>query len=410
MLSEVEIENFKAIGKPVRCQLQPFTVLIGRNGSGKSSLIDSIDWLGHALHDGADAATAPFQRIGDLINSWRPRSHRALKIQLTYLPDDISIGEKVHYVLEVGADQTGVTPLVQLEELRTHFGEEFIDSIITNNGIRQRKLTVESRSRLGPKIKPTKKRRSAATSTQQARWPRTTDPDRLALAEADLNEDYAGYRLKEFLRHAIFLRLNPRAIASFSSARRNVSPRIIDDEGRGLAYLLGQLEQETLEILVDKLSYALNTTQGIGWHAPTGPGDQRYFTISEETQRGGEIKIPAWVLSEGLRRVTTILAALLFEPAPSMVCVEELENGLDPWTIQFVLEELIGASLRGTQVIVTTHSPHLLNFVPPENVIFVEKTNKVVTMRPVAKLRGLEEVWQRMACGELYSNRYFNLK
>lgn len=42
MLSSLELENFRAFSKPVRFEFKPITVLIGKNSSGKSSL---IKWL-----------------------------------------------------------------------------------------------------------------------------------------------------------------------------------------------------------------------------------------------------------------------------------------------------------------------------------------------------------------------------
>ena len=52
-------------------------------------------------------------------------------------------------------------------------------------------------------------------------------------------------------------------------------------------------------------------------------------------------------------------------PRPSVLIVEEIENGLDPWTLEFVFQALRDASTEadGTQVIVTTHSPFLLDHV-----------------------------------------------
>lgn len=43
MLTALEVENFKGIGRPVRIELRPITLLFGPNSSGKSSLL-------HALH------------------------------------------------------------------------------------------------------------------------------------------------------------------------------------------------------------------------------------------------------------------------------------------------------------------------------------------------------------------------
>lgn len=88
--------------------------------------------------------------------------------------------------------------------------------------------------------------------------------------------------------------------------------------------------------------------------------------------RGGrsEFSVPAWMLSEGTRRITAIL---VHDPPPSLLCIEEIENGLDPWTILFVLRALQDAVVRGVQVIVTTHSPWLLDHIELGAIIHVRR-------------------------------------
>jgi hypothetical protein len=58
---------------------------------------------------------------------------------------------------------------------------------------------------------------------------------------------------------------------------------------------------------------------------------------------------------------TAILALLLRRPPPTLLCIEEIENGLDPWTVLDVLARLQAAPLDGTQVLITSHSPWLLD-------------------------------------------------
>lgn len=91
--------------------------------------------------------------------------------------------------------------------------------------------------------------------------------------------------------------------------------------------------------------------------------------------RSGRSKfpIPAWMLSEGTRRITAILALLARDPAPSLLCIEEIENGLDPWTVRAILRHLQSAADRGTQVILTTHSPWVLDDVPIDSILQVRR-------------------------------------
>lgn len=61
------------------------------------------------------------------------------------------------------------------------------------------------------------------------------------------------------------------------------------------------------------------------------------------------------------------------DPPPSLLCIEEVENGLDPWTVRAVLAHLRSAADRGVQVVVTTRSPWLLDHVPLSSIIQVRR-------------------------------------
>jgi predicted ATPase len=55
------------------------------------------------------------------------------------------------------------------------------------------------------------------------------------------------------------------------------------------------------------------------------------------------------------------------------LCIEEIENGLDPWTIQRMLQYIQSAADERAQVILSTHSPWLLDHVPLESIIQVRR-------------------------------------
>jgi predicted ATPase len=69
-----------------------------------------------------------------------------------------------------------------------------------------------------------------------------------------------------------------------------------------------------------------------------------------------------------------LLAVLRHPEPPSVIFIEELENGLDPRAIHLIVEEIRDAVESGrTQVVITTHSPYLLDLVPLESLILVER-------------------------------------
>jgi hypothetical protein len=66
----------------------------------------------------------------------------------------------------------------------------------------------------------------------------------------------------------------------------------------------------------------------------------------------------------------------------ALVLIDEVEAGLHPFTQQQLMLELQRLALRqNLQIIVTTHSPIVLDAVPPEGRIFLERTDDNVVLR-----------------------------
>jgi predicted ATPase len=72
-----------------------------------------------------------------------------------------------------------------------------------------------------------------------------------------------------------------------------------------------------------------------------------------------EVTVPATRLSDGTLRFLALAAILLQPDPPPIVCIEEPELGLHPDMIRMVARMMAEASPK-TQLIVTTHSEHLL--------------------------------------------------
>ena len=93
--------------------------------------------------------------------------------------------------------------------------------------------------------------------------------------------------------------------------------------------------------------------------------------------RYSEHLIPAADISDGTLRLLGFLAALYQAQTPDILCFEEPENGVHPWLLHKMVELLNLVSTEGivgkpVQVLITTHSPVLLNYVRPEQVRAVE--------------------------------------
>ena len=67
-LTEVRLERFKAAFKPDPIHLGGFNVVIGRNGTGKSTLLEALQWLDGTIRQDARTASERYHGVHDLIN------------------------------------------------------------------------------------------------------------------------------------------------------------------------------------------------------------------------------------------------------------------------------------------------------------------------------------------------------
>jgi len=108
----------------------------------------------------------------------------------------------------------------------------------------------------------------------------------------------------------------------------------------------------------------------------------------------GSFKDPfmARAVSDGTIKMFAYLL-LLHDPKPHpLLCVEEPENQLYPLLLGELSEEFADYARRGGQVLVSTHSPDLLNRVPLNNIYILSKKEGVTAIRAAGEsdlLRGL---------------------
>lgn len=85
--------------------------------------------------------------------------------------------------------------------------------------------------------------------------------------------------------------------------------------------------------------------------------------------------------------------------------IEEPENGLHPRQLKVVADAIRSISEdQGAQVILTTHSPLLLNYFTAEEVVLVTRDPSGVHVQRMSDAEGLEDLASEMALGELWYN------
>lgn len=107
-------------------------------------------------------------------------------------------------------------------------------------------------------------------------------------------------------------------------------------------------------------------------------------------------------MSDGTLKALGVIVAALQEPAPSVIVIEEPEASLHPGALS-TIADLIDLASERTQVIVTTHSPDLLDakWIKPENLRVVEWAGDSTRISPLGEVPVQALQQHLMGAGEL---------
>jgi predicted ATPase len=325
-IDRVVLRNYKSIAA-CDVRLEPSTFLVGRNGSGKSNFVDALRFVTDSLTTSLDHAIR--ERGG--INEVRRRSaghptHFGARFHV-----QLSSGISGTYAFEIAARERG--------------GFQVQDEACFLRGPRQAHFRVEA-GRVRAASMPT---------------PPPATADRLYLVQAAAREEFR--ELYDSFSRAGFYNLIPREIRELQPPEEGA---LLRRDGSNLASVIGRLEQdlpETRELVEQYLEKIAPGVRGIG-RKTLGPRETIEFR-----QDVGETQSPwrffAANMSDGTLRALGILVALFqpndpSQPSTSLVAIEEPENALHPAALSVLLDAIREAT-RGRQVVVTSHSPDLLD-------------------------------------------------
>ena len=126
------------------------------------------------------------------------------------------------------------------------------------------------------------------------------------------------------------------------------------------------------------------------------------YRSTESTASSLKVTTEAQHINDGMLRLIAMLAEL--QTDDRFVLFDEIENGINPELVEFVLDALISAD---QQVLVTTHSPMILNYleddVAKEGVHYLYKTPEGCTQAiPFFSIPSLEKKLSVMGPGEAF--------
>jgi predicted ATPase len=215
------------------------------------------------------------------------------------------------------------------------------------------------------------------------------------------------HKLYRHLASSATYRLNPAKLRSNSGSEQDPT---LKPDGSNLAAVLHAMlsgpDRQAVLDLEKKLSDAVPTLKGISTPLAGGQGIHRIeFTLNVSTKP--PVSIPSTQASDGAMLLLAYLV-LVYGNAPDILLIEEPENGLHPSRLRLVIEILRSISIgeigyKPRQVILTTHSPLLLNFVKPEEVRIFDRDEEGAThVTSMNKVPDIDRLQKEYAPGELW--------
>jgi len=340
-IKSIAVENFKALRASGTVKLKPLSVIIGNNGSGKSSLLEAVETYRRILLDGVDIAMDHWQGFEHI-------RHKAANARLTTTArlDPSRQHDAMLFKLKLSMPR-GPVALSMKVNLREAGNILYIQ---------------DERFKLGKRAAIGRDELGAASSSGEGRS--------VIYGVQDLDSSLDG------LRSMLFLRLNPDAIGNLQSVKRSGGRVRLAGDGANVAEYLIDLRERSpsaFEQITSALRYVLPYASDVEPKVlDAGIIRRSYVQLLES-----KYEIPGWLMSSGSLRVLPLIATLLDPDPPPVVFIEEVENGLDPRTVGLVVDLMRSAAQSGrSQVIVTTHSPYLLDMLDLDDVLLCERGDK----------------------------------
>lgn len=404
MLKRITIDNFKSL---IDFQFPPkdedvlgkLVCIVGLNGSGKSTILQALDFLRQLTVGGmSEWLKARDWSKADLSSKGRRRNLITFQIEMETAFGELTWG---------GSFNTQLLRCTS-ESLQIKANEEF-DSFVKSEIIKLEsgEISISSNDR---KVPVTFKYEGSVFSQFQA----DNVSGNASLAKIILDISLEGIKSLELLspnlmrkpsRDAVDIGVGGEHLAAF-----------ID----GLSFDSKKQLTEKLKIFYPKISKVTSKSTKYGW---------RRLYVTEDYGDGMETE--ARHVNDGLLRLLSILAQTIAEPGVAkqirsktlsdaerkdlgslahkfydLILLDEIENGINPELMDKLVNYLLTVK---QQVILTTHSPMLLNYLPDKvavDSVFFLFRNKIgaVRCRRLFSVDRMKEKLEIMGPGEAFAD------
>lgn len=339
--------------------LTPFTVVIGKNGVGKSSLFDAFGFIADCL--AADVETACDMKERGGFERLRSKGvNEPISFEIYYRE---ALNERpITYELAISLDQMG-RPYVESELLKQRRKGQ-------KHGRPFPFLRLDHGKGYVWAGEEAVEQGNEEDNTQT--YVELTDLRQLGIATlGTLKEHPRIKRFRDFLKGWYLSYFDPAASRSLPTAGPQ---RHLNARGDNLGNVVQFLEREHGEKFKAILRRIGGKIPGIKSIKTDITTDKRVLIQFDD----GSFQDPFYAqqMSDGTLKVFAYLLLLEDPDPPPFICIEEPENGLYHKLLEALAEEFRGSATgkkSASQLFVTTHQPYFVDALAPEEVWILEK-------------------------------------
>jgi predicted ATPase len=322
-IRQIQITHYKSIDRAV-VDLEPFTALVGLNGTGKSNFLDVLAFVQDCLQSPLGHITLVHGGMGIFSRWLMNQVHPRLGIRLLIdLPDDLS----ADYAFQI-ATSPGSRHRIYREKCSMSFRGRPCVSFEVSEG------------RFSQEIQGIRPQLS---------------PDRLALSAVSAAEEFRP--LFDFLTGMRFYSIQP---GEMEWAPDSAPSDSLAQNGGNAAAVLKALQDNAPETHARIERLMAKAVSGIRGVVASDLGQRLFFDFSLDLGAPQPTMMPASSMSDGTLRILGLLLAVYQLKRPTVLAIEEPESTIHPAAAELITQVLADAA-RDRQVLITTHSPDILD-------------------------------------------------
>ena len=390
-IESISIENFKVFKETTIKDLSKMAVLLGTNGSGKSSFFDVFGFLSDALQNNVTIALNRRGGFPEVISRGANINNDQIKFEIKLRNEQIrnEYSPLITYSISIGFKNGKA--FISREILKYRRGQRtgkpwhFLDF---KNG---EGYAIENEEEYGQEGVEEKRINQ-----------KVTNPDILAIKGLGQFEQFKAVSAFRSL-------LEKWYVSNFKiEYGRNISDTGISNHlsvtGDNLAQVTKYMYDYHRDIFEDILKKLPRRIPGINQVEAKETEDGRIILRFQDQN----FKDPfvARYVSDGTIKMFAYMI-LLHDPEPHpLLCIEEPENFLHPDLLLQLCEEIREYSERGGQVFVSSHSPDFVNGLKLNELFFLVKVNGYTIIKAAKDNEMIKELSKENNLGWLWRNNY----